>query len=184
MKELAELIMKMQMICSKDKSSENFTELINYIVDFYVENLRVTRNEVAILLVNEEKTVLSFAAPEYLVNSGLIPVSSTEAVASGVYRQGESLLDNNFASKKHLAIFEIIRTPDQQILTIWKIMIALIADQNEKLGVIEISRRAKNAASAGDSFTSRELSFLEESIKQIAPFINKSMPKNFRGKLS
>lgn len=184
MKELAELIMKMQMICSREKSEENFSELISHIVDFYIDNLKVSKNEVAILLVNEEKTVLSFAAPEYLINSGLIPVTSTEAVASAIFRQGESLIDNNFHAKKHLALFEIIRTPDQQVLTIWKIMVALVSVQNEKLGIIEISRRVKTEEKAGDDFTGRELSFLEETIKQIAPFIKKGMPENFRGKLS
>ena len=184
MKDLAELIMKMQIILGQEKSEDNFDKLIDHIIDFYIENLKVTKNEVAILLVNDEKTVLSFAAPKYLINSGLIPVSSIDAVASTAFRQGDSIIDNNFHSKKHLALFEIIKTPDNQVLTIWKIMITLIAHKNDKLGIIEISRRAKNEMGAGEDFTGKELLFLENSIREIAPFIKKAMPENFRGKLT
>ena len=138
----------------------------------------------AIFLTNKEKTVMSFACPEYLVNSGMIPVSSTEALTSNIYRTGRGIMENNLQQQKHLSIFEIIRTPEGKIKPIVKMLGALIEADGEKFGVIEISRRTGMNDDSGEDFSENDLMFLQKTIKIIAPFLKRVMPENFRGKIT
>ena len=135
-------------------------------------------------MANDEKTVLSFAAPEYLVNSGIIPVSSTDAYIASIFRRGSSLIENNLQQQKHLSIFEIIRTPEDELRPIWKMMGTLIFFEKEKLGVIEISRRSNKQEDAGEDFMESDLMFLENTMKKLAPYLKRAMPPNFRGKIT
>jgi hypothetical protein len=114
----------------------------------------------------------------------MIPVSSTEALTATIFRTGRATIDNKFQQQRHLGIFEIIRTPEGKILPLWKMMGALIAVDEEKLGVIEISRRASSEDNAGEDFSQNDLQFLEKTIKILAPFIKRVMPENFRGKIT
>ncbi len=184
MKDLNELIGTLAVETAKEDKGLAFKKVIHEIELFYKENFFLNDYEVAIFLTNEEKTVLSFACPDYLVNSGMIPVSSTEAFNAAIFRTGRGIIENNLQQQKHLLIFEIIRTPDDKIMPVWKMIGALIAVGEEKLGVIEISRRSDNMTDAGEDFTESDLMFLENTIKKLAPFIQRVMPKNFRGKVT
>ncbi|HLP58215.1 MAG TPA: hypothetical protein VK186_05260, partial [Candidatus Deferrimicrobium sp.] len=82
MKDLNELIGTLAVEIAKENKDEAFKKVIRAIELFYTENFFLDKYEVSIFLTNDEKTVLSFACPEYLVNSGMIPVSSTEAFAA------------------------------------------------------------------------------------------------------
>ena len=183
MKDINELVAKLKMELNKEDKEKAFETIIKEIEKYYKENLRMSDHEVAIFLANEEKTILSFACPEYLVNSGMIPVSSTEAYSASIYRSGRSIIENNFQQQKHLGIFEIIRTPEGKILPIWKMIGAAIEAENDRIGVIEISRRAVSFEDAGEDFAEKDLIFLEKTAKILAPFIKKAMPENFRGKI-
>jgi len=184
MKDINELIAKLKMEIAKNDQETLFATVIQEIEQFYIDNLGLNPYEVAIFLTNKEKTILSFACPEYLVNSGMIPVSSTEAHAATIYRTGRSVTDNKFQQQRHLGIFEIIRTPEGENLPLFKMMGTPIAVDDDKLGVIEISRRSKREDEAGDDFTPNNMVFLEKTIKILAPFIKKVMPENFRGKIT
>ncbi len=190
MKDLNELIGKLKVEFAKrpELSREDkdalFEIIIREIEAFYTENLKLSPYEVAIFLTNKEKTVLSFACPEYMVNSGMIPVVSTEALTAKVYRSGQGFIDNKLENQRRLIIFEIIRTPEGKVLPLWKMMTAPISVDDDKLGVIEISRRARTADEAGEDFSPVDFQFLEKTIKILAQFIKKTMPDNFRGKIS
>lgn len=184
MKDINEVIAKLRMEIEKGEPETLFRNVIKEIEEFYTENLYLGEHEVAIFLTNKEKTVLSFACPHYLVDSGMIPVSSTEAYSASIYRTGRSVLENNFQQQKHLSIFEIIRTPDSKVKPIWKMMGALIATPEEKVGVIEISRRSAKPEDAGEDFADSELRFLEATATKFAPYIRRAMPENFRGKIT
>ena len=184
MKDLNELIGTLAVETAKEDKGLAFKKVIHEIELFYKENFFLDDYEVAIFLTNEEKTVLSFACPDYLVNSGMIPVSSTEAFNAAIFRTGRGIIENNLQQQKHLLIFEIIRTPGDKIMPVWKMIGTLIAVGEDKLGVIEISRRSENMAEAGEDFTESDLMFLENTIKKLAPFIQRVMPKNFRGKIT
>jgi hypothetical protein len=178
--ELSELKAKLKGVSDK---SDAFQKSIELIIDYYTKNLKVSREEVAILLTNKDKSMLSFAAPEYLVNAGMIPVNSTDAIASTIFRTGNPFIDNSFHLKKHLSIFELIKTPDEEILPIWKMIAVLIADKNEKYGVLEISIRAKDQFSIDRNFTAKDLQFLESTVAEITPYVKKALPEDFLGSL-
>lgn len=184
MKDMNELIGKLATLTAGGDKTEAFKNVIKEIERFYKDNFFLDDYEVAIFLTNDEKTVLSFACPSYLVNSGMIPISSTEAFTSSIYRNGRGLIENNLQQQKHLSIFEIIRTPESEVKLIYKMIGALIAVENDRIGVIEISRRGANAAEAGEDFSESDLRFLENTIAKLAPFIKKVLPENFRGKIS
>ncbi len=184
MKDLNELIGALAIEVAKEDKEEAFKNVIRKIEAFYTENFFLNEFEVAIFLTNDEKTVLSFACPEYLVNSGMIPVSSTEAYGATIYRTGRGVIENGLQQQKHLHIFEIIRTPDDTIKPVWKMIGALIAVEEEKVGVIEISRRGLNQGEAGEDFTESDLRFLENTIMKLAPYIKRVLPGNFRGKIT
>lgn len=184
MRDLGALLAKLEADIVAESKENVFHSIINDIATFYSDNLRLDKNEVAILIANDEKTILSFAHPEYLINAGMIPINSTEAIAANVYRTGQSFIENNLQQQKHLSIFQIIKTPDQKIKLIWKMAGCLISHNNEKIGILEISRRAVNFSEAGPDFGFNELEFIEKSISKLAPFLKKVLPSNFRGKLS
>ncbi len=183
MQDLGALIAKLEADILSEKKEDLLHIVINDIATFFYENLKLDANEVAILLSNDEKTILSFAYPEYLINAGMIPVNSTEAIAATVFRTGRPFIENNLQQQKHISIFQIIKTPDQKIKLIWKMAGCLIAVDKEKIGVLEISRRAVNLSDAGPDFTVHELEFMEKSIAKLAPVLIRVLPDNFRGKL-
>jgi hypothetical protein len=184
MRDINELIAKLRIEIGKDDRAEAFKTVIKEIEAFYTENFFLNQYAVGIFLTNDEKTVLSFACPEYLVNSGMIPVSSTEAFTASIYRTGRSVVENNLQQQKHLSIFEVIRTPEGQVLPIYKMLGAVIAVEDDKIGVIEISRRSADPTDQGEDFGERDLQFLEKSIKILAPYLKRVLPDNFRGKIT
>jgi len=184
MKDINELIAKLKMEISKGDRDTAFSVVLQEIDQFYKENFFLGDYEVAIFLTNQEKTVLSFACPKYLVNSGMIPVSSTDAIISTVFRTGRGIIENNLQQQKHLSIFEIIRTPEGELRPIWKMIAALLAVEEDKIGVIEISRRSTKPETADEDFTENDLLFLQKTIKILAPFIKRVMPENFRSTIT
>lgn len=184
MKNLNDLIAVLKVEIARPDKVAAFHKVIEEIAKFYMENFQLKEEEVAIFLVNDEKTILSFAHPEYLIDSGMIPINSTEATASAIFRRGGGVLDNNFQQQRHLSVFEIIPTPDKTVKPIWKMMGALIPAEGEKIGVIELSRRAPNYEEAGEDFMREELDLLVNSILKLGFFIKKVMPANFRGKMT
>lgn len=183
MKDLTEIITKVRMIIENEDVKKKFKKVITEIAQFYAESLNIGQNEVAIFLTDKDKSILSFACPEYLVNAGMIPISSTEAIVSNIFRTGRSVIINGFSQQKHLSVFEIIPTPDKIISPIWKMIGTLIAVGEEKLGVIEISKRGPSISEVGEDFTQNNLEFLKGSMEKLAPFIKKIMPGDFKGQL-
>lgn len=168
---------------STNEPESVFFDVIKEVANFYCEVFQLKPIEVAIFLCNDEKTILSFAHPEHLVNSGMIPVSSSEAIVSQIFRTRRSYIDNNFSQQKHLSIFELIPVPGGQNEPIWKMMGTLITLIDDNIGVIELSRRASSMGEAGRDFTTEDLEFLKMTMIQLAPFVKRVMPLNFRGKL-
>jgi hypothetical protein len=184
MKNLNDLIALLKVEIARPEKEAAFHKVIAEIAQFYMENLRLKEEEIAIFLANDEKTILSFAHPAYLINAGMIPINSTEATAAAIFRRGGGVLDNNFQQQRHLSVFEIIPTPDKAVKPLWKMIGALIPAEGEKIGVIELSRRAPDYEDAGEDFMREELEFLVSSILKLGFFIKKVMPSNFRGKIT
>lgn len=185
MKDLSELIAQFRIDLENKEltKEERFKNIIEAISLFYSENLGVTTDEIAIFLTDHDKSVLSFACPPFLVNAGMIPVTSTEAIVSNVFRTGRSVIVNGFSQQKHLSVFEIIPTSNNEIAPIWKMIGSVITVNQEKIGVIEISKRGADITAVGEDFSQNDVQFLISTIEKLAPYIKATMPEDFKGKL-
>jgi hypothetical protein len=125
----------------------------------------VRANEVALLRL--ENGLLKFLSPVELTTAGSIPISSSSAVAAHTAVTKKIELFNNFTRVKHAAIFESIKPAgddheDLAPATIHKLMTAPILDKAEQvLGVIQVSHKGFDLASAGPDFTLDDLQQLE-----------------------
>jgi len=168
---------------STNNQEEAFKIVIKGITNYYMDNLNLEDDEVAILLIDKDETVLSFCQPKYLVNSGMIPISSHDSIASEIYKSGSDYIENNFKQQKHLNIFETIKTPDNEIKPVWKMIATVLEYNNDKIGVIELSRRSTTKNMAGADFTQDDLNILRDSQNKFCQFIKQVLPQDYRGTL-
>jgi hypothetical protein len=122
------------------------------------KNLGVKVDEVGILGVSAKWRHLYFLAPEALKNVGFIPLSSTSALAARTARESRPEIDNTFATARHATVFEGVKTgvsdPGDFIQ---KILSAPVLAGDKVIGVIQISRKGSNTATAGPDFTPADL---------------------------
>jgi hypothetical protein len=183
MKDINLLLEKFKMNTGAGHSEAAFKTIINDIAKFYCDNFDLEADEVAILLTDKDNMVMSFAYPEHLVNAGMIPVSSPDAFAARVFKLNRGMIENNFNQMKHLHLFEFIKGPGEKVRKIWKMMSTIMRAGDLKFGIIEISRKGDSADDAGEDFSTENLEFLEASIAEIAPYLRKVLPGDFRGQL-
>jgi hypothetical protein len=138
----------------------------------------VRTKEVALMRL--EKGLLKFIFPEQLKTAGSIPVSSSSAVASHTASTKKTELFNTFAKVKHARVFETIKLTGAEEEdkseqgAIQKLMSAPILSPEQKvLGVIQVSRKAFDLASAGPDFTLDDMQQLEVATRVAAnlPFM-------------
>jgi len=138
----------------------------------------VRSKEVAILRL--EKGLLKFIFPEQLKTAGFIPVSSSSSVAAHTATTKKTQMFNAFTQVKHARVFETIKlasgeeTEQSEQASIQKLMSAPVLNAEKKvMGVIQISRKAFEASSAGPDFTQEDVQQLELAAKVAAkmPFM-------------
>jgi hypothetical protein len=117
----------------------------------------VRSDEVAILAVSERWKHLHFLVPEALKKVGFIPLSSSSALAAKTVRDSRPEIDNNFSAARHAVIFEGVKIPGEAAGSIQKIVSAPILVDGKVIGVIQVSRKGSNSASAGPDFTADDL---------------------------
>ena len=183
MKDINLLLEKFKMITGEGHSDTAFKSVIHDIAKFYCDNFELEPDEVAILLTDKDNMVLSFAYPEHLVNAGMIPISSPDAFAARVFKMNRGLIENNFNQMKHLHLFEFIKGPGAKVRKIWKMMSTVLGVDDLGFGIIELSRKGVVLDEAGEDFSPENLEFLEDTIVEIAPYLRKVLPGDFRGKL-
>ena len=174
--ELGELLLQ-------PESPDRFNRAIEAIAGALMSEFSLSDTEIAIFLSNREKNFLSFAYPPYLVDAGIIPVNSSDAVASQIFRTGRPVIENNFLQQKHLSVFETVKSPGKTIHPICKMIGVVLGEDEERVGVIEVSRRSPSFYEAGPDFTARNLEHLKTISREITPNFVKLMPADFRGKL-
>lgn len=133
---------------------------------------RVKPTEIALLEVTGN--LLKFLYPAELKNAGAIPLSSS-AVAARTARTRRSELFNTFAKVKHSSVFEVVKLGESGEGTeaIQKLMSApILSKDGAAIGVVQVSRKAEKASSAGADFTSEELRKLETVAASIAHLLN------------
>lgn len=184
MQELEALKIELGNMIAQPDSPERFSQAIASLAATLMRIFSLEDTEVAVFLGNAEKTFLSFAYPPYLVDAGIIPVTSADAVVAQIFRMGRPVIENNFMQQKHLSIFETVKAPGKTIHPICKLLGVLLGEGSERIGVIQLSRRAPSYADAGPDFTPMDLERLKQVARETAPYLVKLMPPDFRGKLS
>jgi GAF domain-containing protein len=138
---------------------------------FVAQAFRVNPDEVAVLSLDPERELLGFLWPVKLQHSGVLPLSSANALAARTVRENKAFLDNRFASAHHAFIFEKVRLDTANTtgpLPIQKIISAPLPGNGYIKGVIQVSRKGEDPVRAGEDFTKNDIAILVEISRVIA----------------
>jgi len=130
---------------------------LSSVAEKIAKHLGVRNDEVAILAVSTRWRHLHFLVPEALKKVGFIPLSSNSALAARTARDSRPEIENNFAAAKHATVFEGVRVTGEAAEAIQKVISAPILLEGKVIGVIQVSRKGANGASAGPDFTADDL---------------------------
>ena len=122
----------------------------------------VKADEVAILSLTDNGSLLSFLYPVKLRKIGSIPMSTTNSLAVRTVRDKRPEMINNFPIQKHPTVFESVTLDPkaQEKHPIQKIMSAPLILEGKPIGVVQISRKGKSPIAAGADFTIKDLTSL------------------------
>ncbi len=135
----------------------------------------VKPEEVAIFLYDQGQEILEFAWPARLRPAGSIPLSSQNSLVARTAHDKKGTLNNSFATTPHASIFEFVKLDQERLnfpFPIQKIMSAPLLVDGAVTGVIQISRKGENTATAGKDFTSNDLAALNRFCQVIAPHLS------------
>ncbi len=138
----------------KGKSSQ---VSLSSVAEKIAKNLGVRNDEVAILAVSTRWRHLHFLVPEALKQVGFIPLSSNSALAARTARDSRPEIENNFATARHATVFEGIKITGESAEAIQKMISAPILLDGKVIGVMQVSRKGTNPASAGRDFNADDL---------------------------
>ncbi|MSO19082.1 MAG: GAF domain-containing protein [Acidobacteria bacterium] len=140
----------------------------------------VKLDEVAVLELVQNDSILAFVYPVKLKKAGSIPMSTTNSLATRTVREKRPEMINNFPAQKHPTVFESIsldapdnKTPKIDLQPIQKIMSVPLLAENKAVGVIQISRKGKSPTTAGADFTIRDLTTLVTTAGIVAKCLRK-----------
>ena len=123
---------------------------LHHVAERIAEVLGVPTDGVAILMLFDRMRVLRFLIPERLRHAGVIPLSSTHALAARTARHGRPEIINHFTDARHLSVFEALfygRERGDEVIQ--KIMCAPIKVEDRVVGVIQVSRKGRSLGEAG-----------------------------------
>jgi len=137
------------------------------------KELRVKSDEVAILGVSNRWRHLHFLVPAALKNVGFIPLTSNSALAARTARESKPEINNNFSAVRHATVFEGVKSSTTSGESIQKIISAPIINEERVVGVMQISRKGENAASAGPDFTTEDLGKVQALCRPLGKLVNR-----------
>jgi len=138
---------------------------------------RVQPDEVAVLELASRGKMLKFVLPEKLQAVGSIPLSSTTALAARTARERRADIVNNFASSRHATVFEGVKITAEAAEAIQKMISAPILLDGKVIGVIQVSRKGANPASAGLDFTADDLGKILAFCKPLGKMLHHLAPE-------
>jgi hypothetical protein len=130
---------------------------LSTVAEKIARNLGVRNDEVAILAVSTRWRHLHFLVPEALKKVGFIPLSSNSALAARTARDSRPDIENEFPTARHATVFEGLKITGEAAEVIQKMISAPIMLDGKVIGVIQVSRKGANPASAGPDFTADDL---------------------------
>ena len=135
------------------------------------KELGVKTDEVAILAVSNRWKHLHFLVPQVLKNVGFIPLTSNSALAARTARESRPEINNSFSAVRHASVFEGVKAATTRE-SIQKIISAPIFFEGKVVGVMQISRKGGNLASAGPDFTQEELGLVLAICKPLGKLVS------------
>jgi hypothetical protein len=152
--------------------SEGEAVRLNRAVELIAKNFGVRPHEVAILGFTADERSLRFLAPENLRPIGEIPLSSITSLAVRTARDRRPEVVNHFSMVPHASVFEAVPiAEDQPGEPIQKIMSAPVMLGPRAVGVVQVSRKARELADAGPDFTQAQLRELSVVCEALAPCV-------------
>jgi transcriptional regulator with GAF, ATPase, and Fis domain len=150
-------------------------EVLTKVVQEMAKLFSVKTDEIALLELSPEGTILSFLYPLKLRRIGTIPMTTTNSLAVRTARDKRPEMINNFPAQKHPTVFEAVNLDDQpqERQPIQKIMSAPLLFESKSVGVIQISRKGKTPTTAGADFTIRDLTALMTTAGLLAKSLKK-----------
>src|SRR5713226_8987338 len=151
-------------------------EAIEKVVSEMAKNFQVKADEIAILQLTHDGTILNFLHPFKLQKVGSIPMTSNVSLAVRTAREKRPEAINSFATQKHPTIFEAVdlgMDTQKEKNPIQKIMSAPLIADGKVVGVVQISRKGKNSPAAGPDFTIKDLTALMATAGILAKAIKK-----------
>jgi hypothetical protein len=130
---------------------------LSSVAEKIAKNLGVKNDEVGILALSTRWRHLHFLVPEALKKVGFIPLSSNSALAARTARDSRPEIENNFPAARHATVFEGVKITAEPTEAIQKMISAPILVDGKVIGVIQVSRKGANPASAGPDFTADDL---------------------------
>jgi GAF domain-containing protein len=132
----------------------------------------VRPHEVAIFGLTSDERSLRFLAPNNLRTVGQIPLSSANSLAVRTLRDKRPEMVNHFSVVPHTSVFEAVPISDEQRgEPIQKIMSSPIVLGSRAVGVVQVSRKGREAEDAGPDFTTPQLRDLKTISDALAPCI-------------
>ncbi len=133
--------------------------------------LALRPDELAILILTRDRTLLEFVYPSELAEGGInkIPLS-VPSLAGRVAKTARSLLTNAAHDEPHLDFYERIRIKEGRPRQIQKLLAVGVKGSDGKVwAVIEVSRRGDARGKAGPDFRPEDQQCLERLAATAAP---------------
>ncbi len=155
----------------KGLSEEAVTQITQHLAKLFAVKL----DEIAILHLSENSTILQFVYPFRLQKVGSIPMTTTNSLAVRTAREKRPEMVNNFTTQKHPTVFEAVplETQSGERHPIQKIMSVPLLLDGKVVGVVQVSRKGKSATTAGNDFTIRDLTTLVTTAGMLAKCFKK-----------
>lgn len=131
----------------------------------------VSGDEVAVFSLDKSRDVLVFIWPRSLKSIGSIPMNAHRCLVTKTAADRKGGLDNSFASTPHLYMFEHFLSNKESRIPIQKIMSVPVMSGDQLKGVVQIARKGSDRDSAGEDFTTADLSFLSAAAELIADYL-------------
>jgi hypothetical protein len=159
---------------SEDANAGSEVSLVS-VAEKIAKSLGVRKDEVAILGVSRRWRHLHFLVPEALKNVGFIPLSSNSALAARTARDNRADIENNFTLARHATVFESVKLAGDATEAIQKIMSAPIVAEGKVVGVIQVSRKGSDPASAGPDFLSSDLAKVQALCRPLGKLLHRTI---------
>ncbi len=179
---LEELVEVLSLMASRKHAVDDPRELLLDVTERvvkYVSGAFGTKaDEVAVLLLTEDRKHLRFAAPRRFADLGTIPITKRDSIAVSIFhrKQGEAI--NNVPMVRHVSFFESVKLRDR-VAPIQKMISVPILLEGEVVGVAQISRKGESPAEAGADFSPADVRRADDIFRAVAAPLWQARPERF-----